>query len=252
MFRLQSSLPQPSSFAWFALLASAMCAHATPITVQNGSFESTTLAQSSEFGANYSSQQVTGWTGLGYSWVYMPGTADTTGGPGESGNVKLWGPGDGSANGLTISPVGGNFIAMDGAYKDGSISQVLYGLTPGAITTVSFYYAGAQQYSYNGATTEAFRVSLGSQVITTPYLANSNHGFTGWQLETLQFTATSTSETLKFLAQGTPTGEPPFTLLDGITVFDNTTPEPSSLALMGTGLITVGGMVRRKYVSTRK
>lgn len=74
--------------------------------VTNGGFESTLLAQSSEFGDRFPSQQVTGWSTSGYNWVFRPGEADTVGGNGEYSFLSLHGPGNGSANGLTTSPFG--------------------------------------------------------------------------------------------------------------------------------------------------
>jgi hypothetical protein len=110
---------------------------------------------------------------------------------------------------------------------------------------VSFYFAGAQQSGNTGPTTDQFLVSLGSQTLSTPVLNDPSHGFTGWQLENLTFTPTSTSEVLSFLAVGTPSGVPPFALLDGVTV--SAVPEPASLALLSTGLIGLGGYVRSRF-----
>ena len=77
--------------------------------------------------------------------------ADTTGATGIDGLVKLWGPGDGSANGLGLSPNGGNFLAVDPSYRGAGreqsnpITQLLTGLTPGKEYAVTFWYAGAEQ-----------------------------------------------------------------------------------------------------------
>jgi len=234
-----------------ALSLVGMGAHAGNL-VTNGSFEQLT-GGIGQIGYNGSSL-LTGWTNghdssgdLGYNFVYSSGSADTTGANGVSGNVKLWGPNDGSNNGLpATSPDGGNYIAADGAYQTAPISQTITGLTVNQKYAVSFYYAGAQQYGFNGVTTESWGVTLGNQTISTATLTDPSNGFTGWQYTTLTFTATSSSEVLSFLAAGTPSGEPPFSLLDGVTV---TTPEPTSAAMLLTGLIAIGFIARRRQLS---
>ena len=241
-----------AAFVGLAMSFAAVGAKATNL-VTNGSFEQLT-GGIGQIGYNGSSL-LTGWTNgtdgsgnLGYNFVYSSGSADTTGANGDSGNVKLWGPNDGSNNGLpATSPDGGNYIAADGAYQTAPISQTINGLTAGKQYTVSFWFAGAQQYGFNGVTTEKWLVSLGGTQLSTATLTDPSNGFTGWQYTTLTFTAGASSQVLSFLAAGTPNGEPPFTLLDGVSVY--ATPEPGSVVMMLTGLVAMGLLARRRQLS---
>ena len=231
-----------------AVILLAAPAHAGPVII-NGGFESLSpsVTGSTEFGARYAGQVVTGWTTAGYNYVFTPGTADTSGAVNEyNQHLKLWGPGDGSSNSLTASsPAGGNFLGADGPYFPGPIQQTVTGLDVGSVATISFYWAGAQQYGYDGATTEAWKVSLGNETHMTPVLASASHGFTGWQQQTLSFVVTSATEVLSFLAIGTPAGVPPFALLDSVTISE--VPEPGSLVLLGTGLALAGLVAWRRW-----
>lgn len=222
----------------------------------NGDFELTTLAGSYEFGDNYSDNQVTGWETQGYNFIFAPGTADTTGSVGAYGTLNLWGPGNGAANGLTAtSPTGGNFLAADGALTGLTlpITQTVTGLTVGASYELSFWWAAAQQFGYNGDTTENWTASFGSESYTTATVANANHAFTPWRQTSFTFTPTSNTQVLSFLATGTPEGQPPFSLLDGVSLqrMTVTVPEPATWAMMIIGFGFVGAAMRgrRKPVS---
>ena len=223
--------------------------------ITNGGFEQTTSGP----GQFDYQTKATGWTSASssYNFIFGSGTADTTGSPGQYGNIKLWGPGTGSANGLPASsPNGGNFVAADGAFNTGPIQQTISGLTVGDTYAVSFFWAGAQQSGFTGPTTEQWNVSLGSQSQSTAVVSNASHGFTGWMQQTLDFTATNSSEVLSFLAAGTPNGVPPFALLDGVSMNDvsspspgpSTVPEPATVSLMVVGLLglSVAGHRRRR------
>src|ERR1700722_7253169 len=206
--------------------------------LQNGSFELSTNGT----GELTFNTVATDWTSLsdgaghdGYNFLYASGVASTTGATGASGNVKLWGPGDGSANGLPASsPDGGNFIAADGAFEIGAIQQTL-ALTVGQEYTLGYWWAGAQQSGFSGITTEGWDVSVGTLTQNSPILTDPSEGFTGWQYQTFTFIANSANPVLSFLAVGTPAGEPPFSLLDGVSIY--ATPEPASCALIGLGLL---------------
>jgi hypothetical protein len=232
-----------------------LTAPATADLITNGSFESTTHG-GGQLGFN---TDATGWTTSGYNFLFTPGTADSSGVTGSAGNLKLFGPGDGSNNGLpATSPDGGNFVGADGAYQVGAITQTVRGLTAGNLYTVGFYWAAAQQTHFGcitpanpgGCTTDQWQVSFGGQTKSTA-VANTGvnaGGFSGWMYQTFTFTANSTSDVLSFLAQGTPGGEPPFALLDGVTL-NSTTPEPGTLTLIaGAALLAAAGFVRKRIV----
>lgn len=217
--------------------------------IQNGGFESTTFGNG-QLGYN---TDATHWTiSGGYTFLFAPGTADTTGAVGQYGGIKLWGPGTGSANGLTSSPDGGNFIAGDGAFQVAPIKQTLTGLTIGQNYNVSFYWAAAQQSGYTGATTDQWQVTFGGAPAQSTSVYNlPSHGFSGWQSASMDFTADGTSDVLSFLAVGTPAGLPPFALLDGVKV--TATPEPGAYALLASlGLTGVAFLRRRRAAKSGK
>jgi hypothetical protein len=224
-----------------ALAALAAPARAGIQLVTNGDFDNTTNG-GGQLGYN---TNATGWTTDGYNFLFTPGSADTTGVDGKDGALELWGPNDGSSNGLPATgPSGGNFVAADGAFEVGAIQQTIDGLTPGEQYTLTFNWAGAQQEGFNGATTEQWQVSLGSETQDTIVVDNPNHGFSGWMSETMYFTADSASEVLSFLAVGTPNGEPPFALLDGVSM-EAGTPEPGTLVLFLGGFGAIAALRMR-------
>ena len=217
----------------------AMVAMAAPVNlVVNGGFEQLTNG-AGKFSTNGGTTVATGWTSSGYTFIYTPGTVDTTG-AGPSG-LKLWGPNNGAKNGLTTSPTGGNFLASDGVYQAGPLKQTINGLVIGQNYQVSFDWAGAQQYNFSGNTTEGWTVSLGSQSFDTVMLSNVSHGFTGWKAQTFTFTANAASEVLSFLAKGTPTGAPPFTLLDNVSLV--AVPEPGTVWEILIGALALASVV---------
>jgi hypothetical protein len=254
---------QNNRFSALALAACVSCfgggsAHAAANLVLNGSFSQTSLSSSSQIiggssVANWNNAAQSNFSGYGYTFLAFPGTADTTGMTNNAGgSTILYGPGGGtgasnySNNGLTAtSPDGGNFIVADGdPAVSGPLTQTVNGLTAGQTYALSFYWATAQMSPVpNSSTTEAWDVSFGSQSQNTQTLTTPYKGFDSWQQTTMYFTASSTSQLLSFLASGTPGGEPPTLLLDGVSLV--AAPEPSTWVVLG-GAILAFGMVKRQ------
>ena len=222
-------------------------------TLNCGTIQVTCSNGAGELGYN---TDVTGWVNqssggnLGYNFLYTGASSATSGANGESGSVSLW---PGTSPLLTAPPAGGpNFLAADGAYHAAAIQQTITGVVSGASFVVCFYWAGAQQNGFTGATTEQWQVTLtdgtNTKTQSTNTLSNLSQGFTGWFYQTFYFTATSSTETLSFLSVGTPISpsEPPFALLTDVSFAQ--TPEPGTLALMlgGLGLIALGRVRSRK------
>jgi hypothetical protein len=225
--------------------------------VSNGSFESATYTANSEVGPNYTAgttaangQGITGWTvgGLtgGYPLYLFAATASTVSAANQWGSTteKL------ATTYTGPSPDGGNFVALDGdPALDTTISQTISSLIVGKWYNVTFYWAATELQSRTGATTEQVEVSLGSDNQFTKIVSTPAQGFNGWYAQTLSFKATAISETLQFMALGTPSGLPPIVLLDGVNMYQ--VPEPTTLAMLGLGVALFGAARFRRRRARR-
>jgi len=258
-----AALAGASTVAIFALVPYAQADN----LVTNGSFEENAGSSCSV----NSSGCVTDWGSTGYNFLFINAdSAQTT----PVDTVTLWGPLSGSANGFGPSPDGGAFLGLDGDYESGPVTQTISGLTAGDTYAVSFYWAAAQQEGFTGPTVQAMNVCLGSSGesyvdtgdqplsggnnnpsniscsgsgASTTNIDLPSHGFSGWQYDTVDLTANSTSDVLSFLAYGN-VQVPPFALLDGVSMTD-VTPEPATLPLLFTGLMGGLGVLRsRKWL----
>lgn len=249
-------------------------AHAAQQLITNGDFETICTAATatascaagttytgspSQIGYNNTSY-LAGWTSAsgGYNFIFNPtltgaapgslvaGSAAYTS-TGQYGNVSLYtsqNGGSASAPASLISPTGGNFVGADGAFQVGAISQTVNGLVGGTDYLLTFWWAAGQQAGFTGASTENWGVTFGSQSYTTPTANNPSQGFTPWAQASVLFRATSTSQVLSFLAAGTPAGQPPFSLLDGVSLV--ATPEPATWAVMTVGLVGAAAFAARR------
>ena len=233
----------------------------------------TSSATPSELGLN--GYSVNGWTNNnnGYNFIFNPaltGMSASTNNTQAASNTSLSQYGNsqgyttnslwtsqnggnttnGSPNGnndpsTLVSPVGGNFLAADGAFQVGSISQTINNLKVGAGYYLNFYWAAGQQFGYTGTTTEKWGVTFGNQSYVTPTVTTPSQGFTPWRLATVYFTASATSQALAFLATGAPSGgQPPFSLLDGVSLV--AAPEPATWAIMVAGLFGAVAITTRR------
>jgi PEP-CTERM motif len=219
-------------------------------TVSDGNFTGTTgfIQQGTT-----NNQSLPGWT------ITTGGSGSYTGvatGPTITAGTTYFGSGGDS---FTTSPgtvpggyTGNIFINDAGSPYSLTISQTITNLISAHAYALSFYYAGAQQTGFSGASTDFWAVSLnGSPATDTPNITigfgtpggNQGIGPTDpWAKETINFITTGTSETLSFLAAGTGTGQPPFMMLANVTIFN--VPEPASFAMLGLGVAGLLGLRR--------
>lgn len=234
-------------------LALSTTANASPNIVQNGGFETTTSGTQGQINDFVTLANWTETSGA-YNLLFNANTANSSGTPTQFGQFYLYGPNNGTMNGLVaVSPAGGNFVGLDGAYNTvngdqatgTAISQTLSTIA-GHTYAITFDWAAAQQVGFSGPTTEQLAVSLGGQTQYTTVLNNPSQGFQPWRTQTFNFTANAANEVLSFLAIGTPTGRPPFVLLDGVVGTDTTAvPEAATFSLFGLGL-ALAAVARRR------
>lgn len=253
---LLSTVLRGRNIALVTLALSAMVTSAYANTsFATGSSVSNELTTGASGSSNaYSGATLTNWSNTnGYSFVFVPN--DLTANSSYSGGVTMW-------NNPFTGSGGGNVVALDSDYpftnsSNGSIYQTLTGLVAGDTVTITFGLAlDEQNQSSVGKSNTPFSgvqlaVSLGGQTVDLNNL--SYNGTTNWATETATFVLganASSSEVLSFLADDGPSGGPAFVLLSNVGSSQTPpppVPEPGSLALLSTGLIGLGGLVRSRF-----
>lgn len=234
-----------------AAALSTTAVHASANLVKNGDFELTSNGTSKQLNeGSYDRNDrtyLTNWSSKGYNFVLNGNNIDDTN---AATALALWGPnsysGRGPQNGLGVSPTGGNVLAADWDYFPGPVTQQVSGLIPGQAYTLSFSYGAGQQVGFRGANpVNYWDVALGNSKQHTTSLANASQGFTGWHQASMTFTAANSSELLSFMAKGSPSGAPPFMLLDGVSLV-SAVPEPATWGMLLGGLGLLGFLARRR------
>lgn len=163
----------------------------------------------------------------------------------ETGDFSGWTlSGDTSLVGVcSTSTCPGNFPPEQGMYAayfgpvgdTASISQEL-NTNPGQQYTLTFFLANPV-----GGTPNYFSVIFGNAQFS---ITNFGVPF-GWQEFELTMTASSAQTLLKFTFRN----DPAYWFLDNVQVNagGQTTPEPGTLALFGTGVLGLAGFARRKF-----
>lgn len=222
-----------------AALAAAMAVPASAAVelVTNGSFEDNSVPVNGK--EKFATSSVTGWSGgKNLTFIAAPGTADNT-----SLYLAVYGPFP------ATSPDGGDFVLADGDPSfSGAFWQTISGLTVGKTYELNFWQAAGQQYTFTGPTTERWQVTFGDDTQYSSLFSLPQGGVGPWEKQTMLFTATSASQVLTFLAQGTPGGAPPISFLDGVSLKEVVpgVPEPATWAMMLLGFGAVGFAARRR------
>jgi hypothetical protein len=244
-----------------------------------GQFNQTLPGSAGGQNASHPGTTADGWTVLGtnasfpdgYAFVFNNANSFTTSNghvgpaseaanPSGSNTLPLWG------NSRDGSPDGNDFYGVDSTYHPSALTQEIGGLVDGHTYTLTFDYAAAQQFGYDGNTIDDWVVTLGGQTVATTNIDLHSHDFSGWDTETVTFKYEGTGGLLSFVNLGMggcnadfkncapvdpgASGGPPFSLLDGVSL-TGSAPEPSTWAMMLLGFagLAYAGLRNRRQAA---
>lgn len=194
-----------------------------------------TLAMTAVTATAASATPITGSFSLGsFGGTYIGGTALTATGLDFGTVFGSTGNGYGVNGTALVGNTTGSFAGLDGTFAN--ISDISLGATANPYLTNPFVSIG--NYALNFKDASLTRSALGTSVTITG-LATFTDGIA----------ADTTPGTFSLAAssQNGSAGSSNFTFTSNASVA--ATPEPSSLALLGTGVLGVAGVLRRRFVA---